>query len=282
MTLPRLFNPHRHARHRARALASFEACRFLHDRLADDLLDRLDDVSRTFRDALVVGTADGRLADALVAKGMTVRHADPSPALAARLGGAIWREDAMPLPDAAVDLALVLGVLESVNDLPGALIGLRRMLRPDGLMLCAFAGAGSLPRLRAALLEADGDRPARRLHPQVEVRTLGDLLARAGFAMPVADSEVIRVRYGSLFGLLSDLRGMGAAQCLADAPPPLTRTGLARAAERFAQDADEDGRTSETFVILHGSGWAPSPDQPRPAKRGSATASLAAALKARD
>ncbi len=281
MSAPRIFDPSRHAIRRARAIAVFDEHRFLYDRLVDDLMDRLGDVRRTFSDALIVGAADGRLGDTLRQGGTAVWHADPAPLVAERLGGVPWREDALPLPPASVDLIVVIGTLESVNDLPGALIAFRTMLRPDGLLLCAFPGAGTLPRLRAALLAADGDRPAQRLHPQVEVRTLGDLLSRAGFAMPVADGEAISVGYGSLAGLLADLRGMGAAQCLADAPPPLLRAGLARAAERFAQDADADGRTRETIVILHGSAWAPSPDQPKPAKRGSATASLAAALKAK-
>ena len=177
---------------------------------------------------------------------------------------------------------LCCGTLESVNDLPGALIGMNRVLEADGLMLVSFIGAGSLAKLRAALIAADGDRAAQRLHPQVDVRALGDLLHRAGFAMPVADSETLDVRYASLFGLLSDLRGMGAAQCLASAPPPLTRFGLARAAETFANMADADGRICERFVILHGSGWHPAPTQARPARRGSGTIPLADALKPRE
>jgi len=158
---------------------------------------------------------------------------------------------------------------------------MNRALRPDGLLLLSFVGAGSLPVLRGALLAADGDRPAQRLHPQVDVRALGDLMARAGFAMPVADGQMLDVRYGSLFTLIADLRGMGAAQCLASAPPPLTRAGLARAADYFAQAAETDGRVTERFAILHGSGWHPSASQPQPARRGSATASLAEALKPR-
>jgi NADH dehydrogenase [ubiquinone] 1 alpha subcomplex assembly factor 5 len=281
MTAPRLFDPNRLVQRRARSLGDFSKHRFLYDRIVEDLLERLADVKRTFAAALIIGAADEGIANNLRALGMTVQQADPCPMVASCTGGAVWSEDISLLPDGAVDLVVVIGVLESVNDLPGALISLRRMLRPDGLMLCAFAGAGTLPHLRAALLAGDEDRPAQRLHPQVEVRALGDLLSRAGFAMPVADCEKVAVRYGSLFPLLTDLRGMGAAQCLASAPPSLTRAMLARAAEKFAQGADADGRVTETFVILHGSGWAPSPDQPKPAKRGSATTSLAAALKAK-
>ncbi len=244
------------------------------------MLDRLTDVQRPFSDALVIGAPTALVPDALRARGMRVAVADPGPAVAAAGGGVAIAEDA-PLPFApeSFDLVLSLGTLDSLNDVPGFLVQARTLLRPDGLLLAAFVGAGSLPRLRAALLAADGDRPAQRLHPQIDVRTAGDLLARAGFAMPVADSQSLSVGYGSLFGLLADLRGMGAAQCLASAPPPLTRAGLARAAERFAADADSDGRTRERFEIVHLSGWRPDPSQPRPARRGSATVSLADALK---
>ncbi len=264
---------------RDRAARTFAAHDFLYARMADDLLERLDDVARSFSRALVIGCPDDRLARALRAKGMDVTCADPAPGLARAAGGDVIREDALPYPPGSFDLILCCGTLDSVNDLPGALIAMNRALVPDGLMLLSFVGAGSLPRLRTALFAADGDRAAQRLHPQVDVRALGDLLHRAGFAMPVADHEPLDVRYGSLFSLLADLRGMGAGQCLASPPPSLTRAGLARAAEAFASMADVDGRTSERFVLLHGSGWHPAPSQPKPARRGSGTVSLAAALK---
>lgn len=243
------------------------------------MLERLQDVTRTFSRALVIGCPDRRLADALEARDCAVTCADPGPVWASQAGGDLIDEDVLPYPSGHFDLILSCGTLDAVNDLPGALIAMNRALKPDGLMLVSLVGAGSLPQLRAALLAADGDRPAQRLHPQVDVRALGDLLARAGFAMPVADSQTLDVRYRSFYSLLGDLRGMGAAQCLASPPPPLTRAGIARAAERFIAAADMDGRTTERFTILHGSGWHPSIAQPRPARRGSATVSLADALK---
>ncbi len=190
--------------------------------MADEMLERLGDVTREFARALVIGCPDDRIAKALRARGMAVTCADPGPAFAAACGGDVVREDDLPYPPGSFDLILCCGTLESVNDLPGALIALNRALVPDGLLLVSFIGAGSLVRLRAALMAGDGDRPAQRLHPQVDVRALGDLLHRAGFAMPVADHEPLEVRYGSLLTLLADLRGMGAAQCLDSAPPPLT------------------------------------------------------------
>ena len=156
-------------------------------------------------------------------------------------------------------------------------------MRPDGLFLAAFAGAGSLPRLRSAMLAADaaqGGGAAARIHPQIDVRAAGDLLGRAGFALPVADADGIDIRFPHLAGLIADLRGMAATNILADrARAPLGRAALAAAFADFADHADPDGKTAEHFEILYLIGWAPSPDQPKPARRGSATASLAAALR---
>jgi len=277
--VPRIFDERRRAMRRDRAMRTFAGHDFLYAAMAETMLERLDDVTRNFSRALVIGCPDDRLAAALRAQGMAVTCADPGPALARAAGGDVVQEDLLAYPPGAFDLILCCGTLDSVNDLPGALITLNRALEPDGLLLLSFVGAGSLQKLRTALLAADGDRPAQRLHPQVDVRALGDLLHRAGFAMPVADQEQLDVRYGALFTLLADLRGMGAAQCLASAPPPLTRSGLARAVRTFADMADADGRTTERFVMLHGSGWRPDPSQAKPARRGSGTVSLADALK---
>lgn len=279
MNVPVIFNAQVRALRRDRAAAGFGGHDFLYADMAGQILERLGDVTRAFQRGLVIGCPDDRLGAALAAQGCAVTWVDPGAVWAAQRRGDRAQEDALPYAPDSFDLILCCGTLDAVNDLPGAFIAMNRLLEPDGLLLVSFIGAGSLPRLRDALLAADGERPAQRIHPQVDVRAIGDLLARAGFAMPVADSEILDVRYGSFFGLIADLRGMGAAQCLASAPPPLTRAGLARAAERFAQAADPDGRTSERFVILHGSGWRPSASQPRPARRGSATASLADALK---
>jgi NADH dehydrogenase [ubiquinone] 1 alpha subcomplex assembly factor 5 len=277
MSVPSIFDDRRRAIRRDRAARSFAAHDFLYEAMASDILDRLSDVTRTFSRALVIGCPDERIARDLQMRGIATTSADPGSVWASRAGGDQIREDRLPYEAASFDLVLCCGTLDAVNDLPGALIAMKQVLEPDGLLLLSFVGAGSLPKLREALLAADGDRPAQRLHPQVDVRALGDLLHRAGFAMPVADSQILDVRYGSLFGLLADLRGMGAAQCLASPPPSLTRAGLARAADAFSAASDNDGRTRERFVILHGSGWHPSATQP--ARRGSAKISLADALK---
>ena len=130
--------------------------------------------------------------------------------------------------------------------------------------------------------EAEGAGAAPRIHPQIDVRAAGDLLTRAGFALPVVDRDVVDVRYGSLTQLVADLRAMGATNQLAgQVAGPVGRLGLAAAIADFAAGADTDGKTAERFEIIHMSGWAPAPGQPQPARRGSASASLADALKSK-
>lgn len=243
--------------------------------MLDILDDRLDAVKRDFSDVLDLGCFDGGWAPP---PGTRVARMDTGRRFAQAACGVQGDEDRLPFADASFDLVVSAGVLDQVEDVPGALILARRALRPDGLFLGAFLGAGSLPRLRAALREGERDRPAARLHPQIDVRAAGDLLVRAGFALPVADVEHVTVRYPHLLKLMTDLRGMAAGNLLARRAP-LGRAALARAAEAFAANADPDGRVTETFSIVTLTGWAPAPGQPQPARRGSGTASLAAALR---
>ena len=270
---------------RTRAARRFAGADYLHRRAADEIVERLDLVKRDFRRVLDLGCGGGYLAGRLRARGMEVIAADPALAFAAAAGGVQCDEDRLPFADGAFDLAISVGVLDSVNDLPGALLLIRRALKPDGLFLGAFAGAGSLVRLKAAMLAADaaegGATP--HVHPQIDVRAAGDLLARAGFALPVVDVDSVEVRFSGLAALVGDLRAMGATNVLAArARRPLGRRGLAAAIADFESCAGPDGKTGERFEILHLLGWAPSPDQPRPARRGSGTTSLAAALGRRD
>lgn len=276
---PDIFDRARRAKQRDRMLRGFTEHDFLYRAMLDELLDRLRDVQRDLPEALVIGCPDGSAKAALEAMGKRVACADPGFLTANTAGGVQADEDALPFADESFDLILACGTLDSVNDLPGALILMRRILRPDGLLLAAFSGAGSLPRLKAALLAAEGDRPGQHVHPQVDVRSAGDLLSRAGFAMPVADGEVLTIRYGDIVRLMRDLRGMGAGNALANRPPALTRDVLMRAAGHFAEAADADGRTGEQMAVIYLSGWKPDPSQAKPARRGSATVSLAAALK---
>ena len=272
---------------RDRAAGSAVGADYLHRRVADELIDRLDLVKRDFRTALDLGCGPAYLSERLRGRGLEVVSADPGRLFAASAHGVQCDEDRLPFADSAFDLVVSVGVLDSVNDLPGALALIRRVLRPDGLFLAAFAGAGSLPRLRQAMRAAEEaealEAVSPRIHPQIDVRAAGDLLGRAGFALPVVDCETITVRFGSLARLVADLRGMGATNILAArSRRPLGRFALAAAASDFAAGADADGKTPERFEIIHLSGWAPSPNQPRPARRGSATASLADALRPKE
>jgi len=265
-------------RHRRdRAQPDYAAHDFLRAAMLDGLAERLDAVTRPFRDVLDLGCFDGGFP---VPPGAQVARLDPGFAFARAAGGVQADEDRLPFADRSFDLVVSAGVLDQIDDLPGVLTLIRRVLRPDGLFLGAFVGGGSLPRLRAALRVAEAERPVARLHPQVDVRSAGDLLMRAGFTLPVADIETLEVRYRDFGRLLGDLRGMAASNLLAERRP-IGRTALASAAAAFADMADADGRTSEQFSLIFLTGWAPDPSQPVPAKRGSATASLADALKAK-
>ena len=271
-------------RRRDRSAQRFAEADYLHRMAADDLLERLDSVTRRFERALDLGCGGGYLTEALRARGIDVVAADPGFAFASAAGGVQCDEDRLPFSDASFDLVVSLGALDGVNDLPGALILVRRALKPDGLFLGAFAGAGTLPRLRAAMLAADAAEggAAPRIHPQIDVRAAGDLLTRAGFTLPVVDCHGVDVRFPNLPALVRDLRAMGATNVLANrSTRPLGRFALAVAMADFAGHADPDGKTAERFEIIHLLGWSPAPSQPKPAKRGSGTVSLAEALKAR-
>lgn len=265
---------------RDRVAPHFARHSFLRDAIVEGLLDRLDLVKRDFAHALDLGTADGSLARALRARGIEVTAGDAGARFAGQ--GMQFDEDRLPFEPESFDLIVSAGVLDSVNDVPGALIQCRRALKPDGLFLAGFVGAGSLAWLRRALLEADqaaGGAIPQRVHPLIDVRAAGDLLARAGLVLTVADSESLAVGYSDPIRLLADLRGMAGTNMLAGEKRPLTRGRLAHLGQAFAQAAGPDGRLRERFELVFMTGWAPGPNQPQPARRGSATASLAAALR---
>jgi SAM-dependent methyltransferase len=261
-------------RRRDRAAPGYRAHDFLRAAMLDGIEERLQSVTRSFSDVLDLGCFDGSFA---APPGARVARCDAGFAFARAAGGVQADEDRLPFADASFDLVVSAGVLDQVNDLPGALALARRALRPDGLFLGAFVAAGTLARLRQALRQAEPEPPAARLHPQVEVRAGGDLLVRAGFALPVADVETLDVGYPHLGRLLDDLRGMAQTNVLR-ARAPMTPATLARTAAAFADQADGAGRVRERFEIVFLTGWAPAPSQPLPARRGSGKTSLAAAL----
>lgn len=270
MSVPEIFDRSARRLRRDRAASGYAAHAFVRAAMIDGVEERLAAVRRSFTDILDLGCFDGKLGFAPDAR---VARCDAGFRFARQAGGVQADEDRLPFADRSFDLVVSAGVLDQVNDLPGALALIRRVLRPDGLFLGAFVGGGSLPVLRAAFRESR----AARLHPQVDVRSAGDLLMRAGFALPVADTEALDIGYPDLGRALEDLRGMAATNLLVERRG-LTRSELARAALAF-EGAGQDGRTREHLSIIFLTGWAPDPSQPQPARRGTATASLADALK---
>jgi len=164
-------------------------------------------------------------------------------------------DEERPLPNAPYDLIVSLLRLDTVNDLPGALLHHRAALAEGGLFMACVTGAGSLSTLRQVMLAADGDRPAARIHPQIDNRAASALMQRAGFTRQVVDNHSLNVTYRSLDRLIADLREQGLSNVLADAAPPLTRTALARACDAFDALKDVEGRVSETTELLTLTGW---------------------------
>lgn len=289
---PEIFDRRLLALRRARALARLATSSgdadFLLAHAAADLGERLAAVSRDFPLALDLGGHRGHVSTALAASGRvgTVLRADLLVEDRAVPGAALVADDAVPpFADASLDLVASALSLHLVNDLPGALIQIRRALRPDGLFLANLLGGDTLFELKDAFLLAEletlgGATP--RVAPFADTRALGALLQRAGFALPVADVDRLTVRYGDMFALMRDLRAMGAANMLTDrSRKPLPRATLARAAQIYGErHADPDGRIRATFDLVSLSGWAPHESQQKPLKPGSAKASLADALSA--
>ncbi len=229
---------------RARARQSGSGATYLADTMAEDVLERIDFMRFEPARALIIGDASRRLSDALAERGAK-----------GQIGLLGEFEEEQPGPTAMFDLIVHLLGLGMVNDLPGALIHARNALAERGLFVAAFPGAGSLPVLREVMLAADDERPAARIHPQVDNRAATALLERAGFARQVVDSYPLRVRFPSLERMLNDLRDHGITSSLASPAPWITRAGLKRASAAFDSLRDEDGKVTETFEILVLTGW---------------------------
>jgi SAM-dependent methyltransferase len=283
VSAPVVFDRSLARRHLRRALAGGYAD-FLLRRAVDDLGDRLGAVLRRFPLALDLGTPTGAAAARLVASERCDRVVRLAPATEAAAGlSVVGDEEALPFRDASFDLAVSLLALQSVNDLPGALVQVRRALRPDGLFLASVLGGATLTELRQAFAAAEAEVEggvSPRVAPFADVRDFGALLQRAGFALPVTDVESVAVRYADLFGLMRDLRAMGLTNALAERRrTPLRRATLLRAAALYAERfGDGDGRVRATFEIVWLSGWAPHESQPKPLRPGSAKTRLADAL----
>jgi SAM-dependent methyltransferase len=262
---------------------------FLVQLVVADLAERLAAVERRFPVAVAHGGQTDGLSEALLAstKVDQVFRLEQTEAalLQTRSPGAVGDEEALPLGPASIDLFASTLALQWTNDLPGALLQIRTALRPDGLFLAAMTGGQTLAELREALFAAESEMrggASPRVIPAADVRDLGGLLQRAGFALPVADRDTVTARYDSAFDLFHELRAMGASNALPDRDPhPAGRKLFLRAAEIYAERfSDPDGRIRATFDIISLSGWAPHESQQKPAKRGSAKVSLAAVLGA--
>lgn len=258
---------------------------FLMERIADDLGDRLSTVQRRFPKATTLFCLTDHAAQALLASGQVdeIIRVEADRRLLAGADGVSAHAETVPFEPASLDLVVSLLALHEINDLPGMLIQARRALKPDGLLLAAFPGAGTLTELRECLLAAETELyggASARISPLVDVRDAGGLLQRAGFALPVADVETITVRYPHMFALIKDLRAMGATSALADrSRKPASRLLFARAAEIYAERfSDADGRIRASFSIVWISGWAPHEAQQKPLRPGSAKSSLEDAL----
>jgi SAM-dependent methyltransferase len=276
MTVPRIFDRRLVALRRDRAVPRIASVMPVLEAAAGLLLDRLDDTTRRFTRALDLGGC-GAIAPRLAARGVGfIVSMDLAPAMAAQAGGhaVAADEEWLPFAEGSFDLIIASLGLQMVNDLPGALIQLRRCLAPDGLFLASLLGFGTLQGLREALSAAEaalcgGVSP--RVSPFPELRDLAGLLQRAGFALPVADAEALPLAYRTPMGLISDLRAAGGGNALIERnrrPPPRALFPMAFGAMPLTFD----------LPILVMTGWAPDASQPKPARPGSADARLAEAL----
>jgi len=272
-------------RRRERAAREWQKHAFLKREIAERLVERLGDVRKDFASALDLGCHGDEIAAALAGRVASLVRADLGHGFAARAGGpaVVADEEALPFARASFDLVLSAMSLHWVNDLPGALIQIARVLRPDGLFLGAMLGGATLWQLRQALAAAESEVEgglSPRVSPFADLRDAAGLLQRAGFAMPVADNETIEVEYESALALMRDLGAMGESNAVAERRRGLGRRGtLMRAAEIYGERfAAKSGRISASFEVLYLHGWAPHASQPKALKPGSAARRLADAL----
>jgi SAM-dependent methyltransferase len=287
---PRLFDRALHRKRLDRAAGGFAAADFLQRRSALDLVERLEAIMRDFSVAVDLSARKGAFREALAGSPAAARvglliEADLSPVMLAARGGprVTLDDERLPFAPESLDLAVSTLGLHWTNDVVGALIQLRRALKPDGLLLAAFLGGSTLTELRQALTQAEDELwggAGSRVSPFADSRDAAGLLQRAGFALPVADVDRVSVSYEHPLKLFADLRQMGETNVLADRHPrALTRALLARASEIYAERfAGSDGRITATFEIVTLTGWAPHESQPKPLAPGSAKMRLADAL----
>ena len=257
----------------SRALGSGPAT-FLLDRVAEDMAERLHAVVREFKNAADVGTPGDQVRNALH------QRVDQF----ARIELPDLESEPLPFQPESLDLVVSALAFQFVNDLPGMLAQIRRALKPDGLLLAAMIGGETLTELRQSFAAAEAECEggvSPRVAPFADLRDVGALLQRAGFALPVADVDRVVVRYINAFALMQDLRRMGATNILVERRrTPTRRATMLRMAQIYGERfADPDGRIRATFDLIWLSGWAPHASQQQPLRPGSAKASLAEAVK---
>jgi SAM-dependent methyltransferase len=288
---PRLFDRHLHRLRLGRAAKSFGKADFLKRSATADIVSRLEAVNRRFPVAVDLGARRGAFARTLAASEAAGKvdllvEADLSGAMLAGRAGArmVADEERLPLKEASVDLVVSALALHWTNDLVGALIQIRRALKPDGLLVASLLGGATLTELRQVLLEAELDvagGAGPRVSPFADAGDIGSLLQRAGFALPVVDVDRLSVRYDHPLRLMADLRAMGETSVLMERPAAgLSRAVLARAGELYLRRFGAQGRIVASFEVITLTGWAPHPQQPKPLRPGSAKMSLADALGA--
>ena len=276
------------ARRERMAASQDDRVAFLARWVADDIAERLAFIRRRFPIALDLCAAEGHLGRRLLEGNFGIDlliSADPAPRLLDRAAGLklVADEELLPLRQGTLDLVVSGLALQHANDLPGALIQIRRSLKPDGLMIAALLGGRTLEELREAFVVAETETTggaSPRVAPFADVRDLGGLLQRAGFSLPVADSETLEVGYASPLHLMRDLRDMGWANALTDRSRALLRRATLARAIAVYQDRHgrADGRVNATFEIVTLTGWAPHESQQKPLRPGSAAHRLADAL----
>ncbi len=262
--VPHIFDRLRLRQNRTRRAAKLADYDFLLRRAAEDLAGRIALQNRKFDTALCLGASGGILREALATRGgariSTLIEADLTLALVPQRG-LVLDEEKLPIKAQSLDLIVALWGLHHVNDLPGALLQIRHALKPDGLFLGALPGGATLAELRAAFLDSEvsllgGAQP--HIHPFADLQDLAGLMQRAGFALPVADSDMVAVRYQEPLKLLNDLRGMGEANVLTSRPRRFLRRDVLRAAlARFNAATQENGKAVAQFELCYLAGWAP-------------------------
>lgn len=281
MDAMRVFDRNAVRRHRDRAAATVDQVADLLGDAADRLLDRLDDTRHRFIRALDIG-GRGVVAPRLLARGIPTVACDLSPSMAARAGAPAVAADEewLPFAPASFDLVVASLSLHWVNDLPGALIQIRRALAPDGLLLASLPGLGTLDTLRTALTVAEAELRggvSPRVSPFPDLRDCAGLLQRAGFALPVADTDDITIRYADPLALLRDLRAAGETNATVERTRTIPPRALFPAA--LARMPAPDGRVDARLRMVVMTGWAPAAGQQVPLRPGSATTRLADALE---